>query len=79
MLRWTVFLWLLAVAAFTVAAIVDVIAKLGWGYETKDIWGGLLMLVLGCAFWGFATLANHVVLAISRRLHGPEPAEPIEG
>ena len=79
MLRWTVVLWLLAVAAFTSAAIVDVIAKVGWGYEAKDIWGGLLMLVLGCAFWGVATLVNRVVLGISRRLHGPEPTGPTEG
>lgn len=73
MLRWSVFLWLLTVAALTFAAFVDVIAKLDWGYEVKDIWGGLLMIVFGCAFWGFATLINLVVLAISRRVYGPEP------
>lgn len=79
MLRWGIMLWLLAVAAFTGAAVLDVIAHLGWGYEPRDIWGGLLMMAFGCAFWVFATFVNHVVLAVSRRLFGPEPAGPIEG
>lgn len=79
MLRWTVVLWLMAVVAFTGAAVLDVVANLGWGHEAKDIWGGLLMAIFGCAFWGLATVVNHVVLAISRRLYGPEPTGPTEG
>ena len=79
MLRWTVILWLTAVVALTGAAVLDIVADLGWGYEAKDVWGGLLMVVFGGAFWVFATVVNHVVLAISRRLYGTEPAGPPEG
>lgn len=78
-LRWTLVLWLLAGLTFTSAAIFDVVGNLGWGYETKDVWVGLLMIVLGGAFWAFATLITHVVLGISRRLYGPEPDGPTEG
>ena len=78
MLRWSVILWLLAMAALTIVAGLDVLANLGWGYEARDIWGGFLMMVFGCAFWVFATFINHIVLAISRRLFGPEPAGPTE-
>lgn len=79
MLRWFMILWLIGFAALTGAAAIDVIAHVGWGYEAKDIWDGLLMIVFGCAFWVFATIINHVVLGISRRLYGPEPAGPTEG
>lgn len=78
MLRWSMVLWLLGVAALTSAATADAIGKLGWGYATKDIWGGLLMLVFGCGFWVLATFVNYIVLAISRRIYGPEPSEPPE-
>ena len=78
-LRWIMVLWLLAVLAFTSTAIFDVVGDLGWGYETKDVWAGLLMVVLGGAFWAFATLISHVFLGISRRLYGPEPDGPMEG
>lgn len=77
-LRWAMVLWLIAVVGFTTAAAFDVIADLGWGYEARDIWGGLLMVAFGCAFWAFATLVNHMVLTISRRLYGPEPTGPTE-
>ena len=79
MLRWFMILWLTGFAALTGAAAIDVVAHVGWGYEAKDIWDGLLMIVFGCAFWVFATIINHVVLGISRRLYGPEPAGPTEG
>lgn len=72
-------LWLLAFAWITGAAALDLIWNLGWGYEAKDFWGALLMLFGGCVFWAFATAMNHVVLAISRRLLGPEPIGPTEG
>jgi hypothetical protein len=78
MLRWMTILWLLAFAWITGAAALDLIWNLGWGHEPRDIWGGLLMMVFGCAFWVFATFINHVVLSVSRRLFGPEPAGPTE-
>lgn len=37
------------------------------------------MVVFGCAFWVFATIVDNVVLAISRRMYGPEPNGPTEG
>ena len=77
-LRWTIILWLLAVLAFTGSAILDVVGHFGWGYEARDIWAGLLMIVFGGAFWAFATFITHVVLGISRRLYGPEPDGPTE-
>ena len=79
LLRWGVTLWLIAVLAFTAAAAFDVIANLGWGHEPRNIWIGLLMAAGGCAFWVFATTVSNVVLAISRRLYGPEPMGPAEG
>ena len=79
LLRWTVVLWLLAAAAFTSAALIDVMSNLHWGYEPKDIWIGLLMIAFGGAFWVFATIMGEIVLSISRRLYGPEPAGPPEG
>lgn len=72
-------LWLVFVLAMTGAGIFDVVWDFGWGYKAKDVWGGLLMLALGGAFWAFATLIAHVLLAISRRLYGPEPEGPTEG
>lgn len=78
-LRWFAVLWLTTIVGLTAAAWLDVAAKLGWGYEPKDIWGGLLMIVFGGLFWVFANLVNDLVLAISRRLYGPEPAGPTEG
>lgn len=78
MLRWTVVFWLILAAAFTAAAAADVLLNLGWGYEARDVWGGLLMMAFGCGFWLFATFINHVVLAYSRRLFGPEPTGPAE-
>lgn len=79
MLRWFMILWLTGFSAVIGAAAIDVIAHVGWGFEAKDIWGGLLMIVFGCAFWVLATIINHVVLGISRRLYGPEPGGPTEG
>lgn len=78
-LRWIIVLWLLAVLAFTGSAVLDVVGRFGWGYEAKDVWVGLLMIVLGGAFWAFATLILSVVLGFSRRLYGPEPEGPTEG
>ena len=77
-LRWMMVLWVGVFACVTGAAALDRIVDLGWGYEAKDVWGGLLMMAFGCGFWLFATFINHVVLAFSRRLFGPEPTGPAE-
>jgi hypothetical protein len=77
-LRRITILWLAAFAVLTAAACLDVAAKLGWGHEAKDVWGGLLMIVFGGLFWVFANLVNDLILAISRRFYGPEPTGPTE-
>lgn len=77
--RWIAVLWLVVVLTITGAAIVDLVWDLGWGYQPKDVWVGLMMVIFGGAFWSFATFIAHVVLGISRRLYGPEPEGPTEG
>lgn len=77
-LRWMMVLWVGVFACVTGAAALDLIVDLGWGYEAKDVWGGLLMILGGCAVWAFATAVNHLGLAMSRRLFGPEPSGPLE-
>ncbi|WP_299543350.1 hypothetical protein [Phenylobacterium sp.] len=66
-------LWFGVVGLITLSAAVDVIAGLGWGYQAKDIGGGLLMIALGGlaipVFWVIKTL----VVSITRGIYGPEP------
>lgn len=78
MLRWMALLWLILVGGITSAAAADAILNLGWGYETKDIRGGLLMIFGGCVIFAFVAAVNRLVLAMSRRIFGPEPHGPTE-
>lgn len=79
MLRWFTIVWLLAISAFTLTAVLDVVGGGDRGHEAKDIWIGLLMLAFGGVFWVFATIIGHVVLGVCRRLYGPDPGGPMEG
>ena len=78
-IHWGVVLWLVVASGLSAVATLDVFTNRGWGYGTKDIWAGFLMDLFGLALWVFATAVNNLVLAISRRVYGPEPTGPIEG
>ena len=79
MLRWFVIIWLMFGVIITGAAVLNVFGDFGWGYGTREIWAGLLMLVFGCGFWVFATVISRLVLGVSRRLYRPDPGGPMEG
>ena len=77
-LRITLILWLALLAVLTGAAALDVMVDLGWGYSSRDIWGGLGMMVFGCVLWLFARAMISLNLAITRRLYGAEPVDRLD-
>jgi hypothetical protein len=66
-------LWFGVVGLITLSAAVDVIARLGWGYQAKDIGLGLLMIAVGGlaipVFW----VVKSLVASITRGIYRPEP------
>jgi hypothetical protein len=68
-------IWLVLVSAMTGAATLDVTVGLGWGFSSREVWGGVGMMLFGCVFWLFTRAIMSVNLAITRRLYGPEPLD----
>ena len=68
-------LWFGVLGLFTASAAIDVFGRLGWGFQLKDVLGGLLMIALGFLFWGFSALIQDVLSALTRRVYGPDPSE----
>jgi hypothetical protein len=78
LLRFFLILWFTLVAAFTAAAALDLLLDVGWGYTMSDVRAGTGMIAFGCLFWLFARAIMAINLSISRRVYGPEPADPPE-
>lgn len=70
--------WFICVGLMTAFALTDVVGHLGWGYHSKDVFGGLLMIVAGSLAIPFFLLIRAIVSGLTRTIYGPEPAAKAE-
>lgn len=68
-------LWSVFFVGLFAASILDVWARLGWGFTTTDIWNSLLFLFFGGVMWLFFSLVHSLLLTLVRRTYGPDPAQ----
>jgi len=67
--------WLGILGLFCICAALDVFGHLGWGYQLKDVYSALLLMIFGLLFWGLFALIQEVVSGITKRAYGPDPSE----
>lgn len=60
-------IWFLGLGVTIGAAVLDIVGGLGWGYKTRDLWGGPLMAVGGLAILGFCRLLVGIVDDLTAR------------
>ncbi|MCP9223051.1 hypothetical protein MKP08_09855 [Erythrobacter sp. LQ02-29] len=70
-----VVVWSAAFAALALAATIDWVASIGWGFSPRDVWAFLGFAVGGGIFWVFATLIAKINLRFIRLTYGPDPSE----
>ena len=75
-LRWFLIIWFAGLSLLTGVAALDIAANMGWGHDIKDVWGGLGLMAFGWVLWLFARVIMSATLGMSRRIYGPDPAQP---
>lgn len=58
-----------------VAAAIDRLAGLGWGFARADVWESLGAIAVAGLFWLIAMTVQAILLAYVRHTYGPDPAE----
>jgi hypothetical protein len=76
-LRYFTWAWLIVFCSLAAVATLDVLVDVGWGYTMGDVWTFVAFAAGGCFIWLFSRAVLSLVLGISRRVYGPEPAEPL--
>jgi len=67
--------WSAVFAALALAATIDWMAALGWGFSPRDVWAFLGFAVFGSVVWVFATLIAKMNLRYIKLTYGPDPSE----
>lgn len=67
--------WSTGFAVMALGAILDYLARLGWGFSPREIWAFLGFSAFGGVFWIFGTSILKIGLRFIRHTYGPDPDE----
>jgi len=69
-------IWEVVILTMTAAAAADVLGPFDWGYETRDIWGGLMMSLLGVGALAFFWVIHRIMERLNAFIYGPDSHLP---